>query len=129
MIEDNLRTQNTKLLKNVAILFSFYLERNYTLPKIEQQDDDCFVNLNFKYVLLCILQVFKGCGPPQLGRRKREAVRGELTPEFLDFRSTDRQDKKRERETDTVSVSRHVHEIKTKVRNRLCYLGSVPCQC
>lgn len=62
--------------------------------------------------------MFKGCGPPQLGRKKREAVRGELNQEFLDFNSNNRQDKKRERETDTVSVSRHIHEIKTKVRNK-----------
>lgn len=71
-------------------------------------------------------KVFKGCGPPQLGRRKREAVHGELTPEFLDFRSNDRQDKKRERETDTVSVSRHVHEIKTKIRNSRDFWSELP---
>lgn len=60
--------------------------------------------------------MFKGCGPAQLGRKRREADRGELEPEFLNFRSNDRQDKKRDRDTDVVSVSRHVHEIKTKVR-------------
>lgn len=71
-------------------------------------------------------KVFKGCGPPQLGRKRREAVRGELTPEFLDFRSSDRQDKKRDRDTDVVSVSRHVHEIKTKIRNSRDFWSELP---
>lgn len=71
-------------------------------------------------------KVFKGCGPPQLGRRKREAVRGELNQEFLDFSNNNRQDKKRERETDTVSVSRHIHEIKTKIRNSRDFWSELP---
>lgn len=58
-------------------------------------------------------QVFQGCGSPRLGRRKRAAVgRGELSQEFLDFSGGKREEK---RESENFSISRHVHEIKTKV--------------
>lgn len=63
--------------------------------------------------------MFQGCGPPRLGRSKRHAsVDGELSQEFLDFRASIRQDKKRDKEMDTIIVSRHVHEIKTKVSGK-----------
>ncbi|KAK3867879.1 hypothetical protein Pcinc_026693 [Petrolisthes cinctipes] len=61
-------------------------------------------------------KVFKGCGQPPLGRTKRQAVEGEINQDFLDFRG-DHIERRGEREQETISVSRHVHEIKTKIRN------------
>lgn len=72
-------------------------------------------------------KVFQGCGPPRLGRSKRQApVEGELSQEFLEFRTNIRQDKKRDKEMDTIYVSRHVHEIKIKIKNARDFWSSLP---
>ncbi|XP_069170229.1 glypican-4 isoform X2 [Procambarus clarkii] len=72
-------------------------------------------------------KVFQGCGPPRLGRSKRQApVNGELTQEFLDFSANNRQDKKRDKEMENISVSKHVHEIKIKIKNAREFWSELP---
>ncbi|XP_037796683.1 glypican-4-like [Penaeus monodon] len=69
-------------------------------------------------------KVFQGCGSPRLGRRKRAAVgRGELSQEFLDFSGGKREEK---RESENFSISRHVHEIKTKIKNAHDFWDELP---
>ncbi|XP_042227686.1 glypican-4-like [Homarus americanus] len=72
-------------------------------------------------------KVFNGCGPPRLGRSKRqEPVKGELSQEFLDFSANNRQEKKRDKETENISVSKHVHEIKSKIKNAREFWSELP---
>lgn len=70
-------------------------------------------------------KVFQGCGPPRLGRSKRQAVTGELSQEFLDF-SHGHQVEELNREAESISVSRHIHEIKTKIKNSRDFWGELP---
>lgn len=72
-------------------------------------------------------KVFQGCGPPRLGRSKRQApAKGELTQEFLDFSTDNRQDKKRDKELENISVSKYIHEIKTKIKNAREFWSELP---
>ncbi|XP_066970577.1 glypican-4 [Macrobrachium rosenbergii] len=70
-------------------------------------------------------KVFQGCGSPRLGRNTREVVTGELSQEFLEF-SNSRQDEDITREAESISVSRHIHEIKTKIKNSRDFWTELP---
>ncbi|XP_068210935.1 glypican-4 [Palaemon carinicauda] len=70
-------------------------------------------------------KVFQGCGSPRLGRNTREVVTGELSQEFLEF-SNSHQDEGLGREYDNVAVSRHIHEIKTKIKNSRDFWSELP---